>query len=175
MAETPKIEERCRRCGSPVAGTAGTQEEALLCGQCRIELAEQQIPDSIGRPKAAPPRRSMGRRIATILLLVLALAVVAYRLPALIRAIEGPRPIRQGTSETDAKADDCIRNLWTVAKQLQQSGAFDAGLLRCPSSGRPYSTEGTGEEMKVRCPNPEAHGLAVLSVSRSAPVPEVRP
>ncbi|MDX9822975.1 MAG: hypothetical protein RBT20_13650 [Syntrophales bacterium] len=174
MAENSKTEERCPRCGSPVSGAAGTQEDALLCSRCRIELAERQIPDSFETPKAAPPRRSMGRRIAAILLLLLSLAVVAYQFPALSRALEGPRPIRQGTSETDAKADACIRNLWTIAAALQQSGDFD-DRLRCPSSGKPYVAGGAGGEITVRCPNPEAHGLNALSVSRSSPVPEARP
>ena len=174
MAETPKNDARCRRCGSTVAGTAGTQEEALLCSRCRIELAEQQIPDSTEKRKAPPRRRAPGRRILALLLLVLSLTVVAYQFPALRKALEGPRPIRQGTSETDAKTDACIGNLWTIAKELQQSGDFDDGL-RCPSSGKPYAAEGAGEEITVSCPNPQAHGLTVLSVSRAVPVPEARP
>lgn len=80
------------------------------------------------------------------------------------------KAIRLGTYATNENTDKCIKNLWLIARLLQEgkqpTGAF-------PETGRAYVlTTGEGD-IVVGCPNPGAHGFSSISVSRKHPVPRI--
>lgn len=156
-------EKSCVVCGSPARN--GTD----FCAPCFKSL-EERYAHGTEEPAAPPPK---SRRSWAMVLAAAAVLAVAVRIPSISRSFSPPRPIRNGAPGGDATADACLRHLWT-ASRLMQEKAWPAGGLTCPRSGKPYVTAGKDADMSVACPVPESHGLKRLSVSRRAPIPEVK-
>jgi len=103
---------------------------------------------------------------------VIGLGVMAYQSPDLISVLKEDRPLRNGTYNTDAKTDDCIRNLWKVSKLLQE-GKLPGENLVCPASKKPFIIAKETGDVVARSPNPELYGFKEIRVSKKRPVPEV--
>jgi hypothetical protein len=100
------------------------------------------------------------------------LLIMAYHVPDLIVVLKEGKPLRNGTYQTDAKTDDCIRNLWEVAKLLQEGKRPGENLI-CPASNKPFIITEENEDIVARSPNPELYGFKEIRTSKKKPVPEV--
>jgi hypothetical protein len=152
----------CVMCGKPA-------QAGDFCPDCYKGLEERYRPR-----EAAPSKPPRDWRPVLWSAAAACLAVAALRAPSAVKAFSPPKPFRAGAVDTDAAADRCLRSLWTASRLIQE-GRWPSPGFACPSTGRPYLTEGTGPDLSVRCPSPEAHRLSSLSVSRRNPVPEARP
>jgi hypothetical protein len=169
MNTEPPSPRLCPKCGRPV------EPGRIFCAQCTIERAEEHIPDRIEPLSSRPVRLRTRKGIVTrLMILLFCLAVMALQIPGLFAAFQAEKPLRLGTYETDAKTDQCIANLWHLARLLQDNRRPD-GEIVCPSSGRPYIITRVGDDILARCPNPGAHGFSEISVTKGSPLPEVKP
>jgi hypothetical protein len=100
------------------------------------------------------------------------LAVMAMQAPRFLSMFEEEKPIRQGTYATNENTDKCVRNLWRIARLLQE-GKQPGPDLVCPETGRAYVVTTGEDDTVVNCPNPEVHGLTKMSVSRKHSVPRI--
>lgn len=152
----------CVMCGKPA------QAATDFCAGCYKGLEDRY------RPKEeAPPRPPRDWRWAGWVLSAACLAVLASRLPSVTRTFAPPKPFRSGPADTDRATDECLRRLWTVSRLIQE-GRWPVEGFACPATGRPYLSQGEGSGLTVRCPSPEAHRMAELSIGRKRPVPEAR-
>jgi hypothetical protein len=110
---------------------------------------------------------------AAIGVIVICMVGVAYQAPAIMRAARKPQPTRIGTYATDEMTDRCIHNLWVISRGLQ-AGREPDQALHCPITERPYQKSGQGQDVFYECPNPKAHGLTRLQVSKHQPIPELK-
>lgn len=168
MKERPEKSQVCKRCGRELG-----EEQESYCPQCQVELEEEGIDPSDDSPDKSEPGAGRRKVALQVVILLVLLGLIIARIPSFMDALERTQPIRNGTWETDAVADECISNLWIISRQLQE-GQTPGRDLVCPASGEPYLVIDDGADIKVYCPNPEQHGLRELSVSRTSPLPEVR-
>jgi len=113
------------------------------------------------------------RRTLTWGTLIIALCVVIYQASGFISAFQNDdKPLRNGTIETNAITDECIRNLWNAAKLLQEEKLPGPELV-CPASKRPFIITREDGDVVARSPNPELYGFREIRVSKLHPVPEV--
>ena len=146
--------------------------EKLICPHCVIELAEHYIHEEVKIPK---PERINKQRVWAVLRLIILFASISIstiQTPKLISSLKGEKPIRNGTYETDSKADQCIKNLWIISRLLQESKLLEKDIV-CPFSKKPYVLKKINEDIVVTCPNPELHGLKEIRVTKKNPCPEV--
>jgi hypothetical protein len=176
MEDTNKLDQLfCRQCGKPIIGDGNPSEEGdAYCRQCMIEMAERHIQDrEMEKSKWKRLRSARGWKITMVVLILLCLAVLAYQTPRILNATKGPKPIRMGAYDTDAKTDACIQNLWQISHRMQQGNLASSPELVCPASGKPYEIK-KGAVPEAHCPNPQAHGLQDLLVTKKIPVPQLK-
>jgi hypothetical protein len=92
--------------------------------------------------------------------------------PKLAANIGDEKPVRVGTYDTDAKTDQCIRDLWQISKILQE-GKLPGKDMVCPASKKPYVVIRTDSDVVVRAPNPQLYGFREIRVSKGNPIPEL--
>jgi hypothetical protein len=169
MSEEKRNTTVCKSCGKQLS----TDEKGgEFCSRCMIERAEEYVPDAPERPPLKREKRSKAWLIAQVAIILTGVIVMALQAPRLIAAFKEGQPLRQGTYATDAQTDQCITNLWHIAR-LIQAGKAPARETVCPITRKPYEVRNIGADIVVRCPNPELHGFKELRVSKRRPVPEV--
>ena len=174
MADEKGISAICENCGETFPkDEQDSDSKQPYCSRCMVEIAEQYVPETSDLSKLNWVRRS---RIGVVLLwvtLFACISIIAIQVPKFISAfIQEEKPIRYGTYSTDAQTDQCIKNLWRIARLLQEGKQPGTDLV-CPETGRAYVVEIGEDDTMVSCPNPGAHGLSEIRVSRKRPVPEV--
>jgi hypothetical protein len=169
MADETRTNTVCKGCGR----TLGADEQgAEYCSSCMIERAEEYVPEARERPPIKREKKSRTWLVVQVIIILIGVSVMALQTPRLIAAFKGGQPLRQGTYATDDQTDRCIKNLWQISRMLQD-GKQPLPDMVCPVSNKPYEIRNIGEDMVIRCPNPELHGLRHIQVSRKNPVPEI--
>ena len=175
----------CSECGKPLCGECALprKDGTFICSRCAALTAARESAQGIAqrseekdgreRKKAALKKRK-GRLWTGLLLAVgiISIGVICIQAPGLMSLFKEDRPIRQGTYQTDEKTDQCIRNLWKIARLLQE-GKPPGDLIRCPLSHKAYVIIRTKDDVVARCPTPGLHGFREIRVSRKHPVPEL--
>lgn len=173
----------CGRCGAGIVGVIPKKLDGKpLCRECAFEL-EQMALKSGGKVTSVEIKEPLTpeekqRRITLGIVLGVLILFMGWRIYALAPMVAPEKVLRHGTLNTDAVTDRCIEQLWALSRLLQE-GKLPDTLPSCPLSGRSYLLVTTsGEEdfgdsgdTEIRCPNPEEHRLASLSVSLHQPVP----
>ncbi len=159
----------CKQCGKHLAAD---EKGAQYCSRCMIEQAEEYVPEAPERPPVKRQKRSRTWLVVQLAVILAAVVIMALQIPRFISAVEGERPLRQGTYATDALVDRCIANLWHIAR-LVQAGKAPGKDIVCPISKKPYEIKGAGSNVWASCPNPEIHGFKAMQVSKRQPVPEI--
>ena len=170
MADTKTGNAVCKGCGKALNPD---ERGAEYCSRCMIERAEQYVPEAPQKPQIKRERKNRAWLVVQVAIIIIGVAVMALQTPRLIAALHEGQPLRQGTYATDAQTDQCIANLWYIAKLLQE-GRLHTNGVTCPLSNKPYEITESGADIVVRCPNPELHGFKELRVSKKNPVPEIR-
>jgi hypothetical protein len=118
-------------------------------------------------------KRMHGRLWSAFLwsILIFCVSLMAIQIPKVISCFKEEKPIRIGTYSTDEDTDQCIRNLWSISKSLQE-GEMPNEKTTCPISNKPYKKGTEGGNPILCCPNPEKHGFTEIRVSKKNPVPE---
>jgi hypothetical protein len=116
-----------------------------------------------------PSRRRSGPILGVVCLLV-----VVSQLPSLRAAFQSPPSIRIGGVDGDEHTNACIDTLWKVSGLLQY-GTFRGEEWVEPLSQRPYDVRHAEGDTVVECPNPAAHNLRSVRVSRAHRAPEALP
>jgi hypothetical protein len=169
MADEEMVNTVCKGCGR----TLGADEQgAEYCNSCIIERAEEYVPEAQERPQIKREKKSRTWLVVQLIIILIGVAVMALQTPRLIAALKEGQPLRQGTYATDEQTDQCVKNLWHISRMLQDGKTPPPDMV-CPVSNKPYDIRDTGEDIVVRCPNPELHGLKHIQVSKKHPVPEV--
>ena len=137
-----------------------------------IERAEEYVPEEQEKPLIKREKKSKTWLVAQLIIILIGVAVIALQTPRLLAALKEGQPLRQGIYATDEQTDQCIKNLWHISRMLQD-GKTPPPDMGCPVSNKPYEITDTDEDIVVRCPNPELHGLKYIQVSKKHPVPEV--
>jgi hypothetical protein len=169
MTDKTKMSSVCKKCGKQLDAD---EKDAQYCSRCMIEQAEEYVPEAPERPTIKRQKRSRTWLVVQIAIVLAAVVIMALQTPRLISAVKGERPLRQGTYATDAQADQCIANLWRIAR-LVQEGKVPSKDIVCPISKKPYEIRGTGANVWASCPNPELHGFKAMQVGKRRPVPEI--
>jgi len=169
MADEPKINAVCKGCGKRLGAD---EKGAQYCSRCMIERAEEYVPEVPERPSIKRGKKSRTWLVVQVAIILAALTIMALQTPRLISAFKEGQPLRQGTYATDAQADQCIKNLWHIARLLQEGKIPDKNMV-CPISKKPYVIRDAGKDVVVSCPNPELHGFKAVQVSKRRPVPEI--
>ena len=170
MTDKKIVNAVCKECGRSFSAD---EQGAEYCDSCMIERAEQYVPEAAEKPQIKRERKSRTWLVLQLIILLVCFAIIALQTPRLISAFKENQPLRYGTCATDAQTDQCIKNLWHISKLLQEDRLHTNGMV-CPVSKKPYEITDTGEDVVVRCPNPELHGCTELQVRKRRPVPEVR-
>ena len=158
----------CKKCGKVL------NSDDLYCGQCQVELAEEDIDDIEEEiVEENSPGRSRRKRAVQLVILAVLIGVIILQAPKFFAAFDEPQPIRKGTYETDAQTDLCISNLWQISRMLEEGTLPDSNIA-CPESGKPYIVIEDSVNTTVLCPNPQQHGLMEIRVSKLYPCPEVK-
>jgi hypothetical protein len=169
MADDQKIKAVCKGCGRQLNAD---DKGAEYCSSCMIERAEEYVPEAPERLPIKREKKSKAWLIVQAAIILAGVAVMALQTPRFIAAFKEGQPLRQGAYSTDAQTDQCIANLWHIAR-LIQAGKVPGKDIVCPISKRPYEIRDTSADIVVRCPNPELHGCKEIRVSKKRPVPEV--
>ena len=169
MTDEKMINAVCKGCGKQFGAD---EHGAEYCDSCMIERAEQYVPEAPERPQIKRERKSRAWLVVQLTIIAIGVAVMALQTPRLIAALKEGQPLRYGTYATDEQADQCIKNLWQISRMLQDGTAPPSDMV-CPVSTKPYNIRDTGEDVVVRCPNPELHGLKQIQVSKKHPVPKL--
>lgn len=138
----------------------------------QIAVAEELIPEMTPEEQnevSCRPAAGIALPLLLIFFIALFIGFALTRYPQVAAAFAKESPLHQGSYAGDPKTDQCIVNLWHISRLLQEGKPIPAGLV-CPASGRPYIQQGD----RVVCPNPQAHKLSMLGVSKAHPVPEVK-
>lgn len=176
---------RCSVCKKSLCNECAVKGDngADICTRCAALQAAEDASRGIDRRQSevqtrkqeAAHRKTRKKKLMVALrwvVLAACLTVMAVQVPRLLSMFEEERPIRQGTYATDENTDRCVRNLWRMARLLQE-GKQPGPDLVCPETGRAYVVTAREDDIVVSCPNPGAHGFSAISVSRKHPVPEV--
>jgi hypothetical protein len=169
MADEPKRKALCKGCGKQLSAD---EKGAEYCSKCMVERAEEYVPEAPERPSIKREKKSRTWLVVQVAIILAGVAIIALQTPRFISAVKGDRPLRQGTYATDAQADQCIKNLWHIARLIQE-GKVPGPDIVCPISKKPYVIRDTGKDVVVSCPNPELHGFKEMRVSKRRPVPEI--
>lgn len=175
MADEKDMRAICKNCGETFhKNEQDSDSKRPYCSRCMVELAEQYVPETSDMSKLTRIRKNkVGMTLLWIALLV-CISIIAIQVPKLISAFtKEEKPIRYGTYSTDAQTDQCINNLWSISKVLQE-GKLPGKDIVCPASKKPYVMETIAGDIVVRCGNPELHGLKEMRVSKRSPRPEIK-
>ncbi len=129
-------------------------------------VKKEQAKPAPARPACSPELRCRLVKAGQITVILLAAAYVWLSLPDLRRAAFPAKPLRQGTYETDRRADECIKVLWGLA-----AGTVAQTSAVCPVSKLAYKHSGGG----FSCPAPERHGFSSLAFVPGRGVVAIRP
>lgn len=176
---------QCGRCGAEIVGVIPKKLDGKpLCRECAFEL-EQMVLKSGGKVTSVETKEPLTpeekqRRITLGIALGVLVLFLGWRIYAIAPVVAPEKVLRHGTTKTDAVTDRCIQQLWELSRLLQDQ-KMPGTLPSCPLSGRPYLLVTTSAkddfgdtgDTVIRCPNPEGHNLASLSVSLHHPVPSV--
>ena len=175
----------CSACKRPLCRICATGggTELVMCSQCMALKAAHEVAQGIdlrheekenkAQMEAAKRRRRSRRKPAFQLgLLVVALSVITIQSPELAANFADEKPVRVGTYDTDAKTDQCIKDLWHISKMLQEEKLPNKGMI-CPASKNPYVVIKTDADVVVQAPNPQLYGFREIRVSKSKPIPEL--
>lgn len=176
MDQTRTDTHYCESCGTALTPA----DPAPLCMRCDTQRADSKLDRDRADNAAAgantqaarAKRRALIRRVVTVALLMVSVAVILIQAPALLGAVSPAKPLREGTAKTDAAGDACIANLWLGLSDATEGRPVRA--MTCPASGAPYLVTTVGGATVVACPNPDRHGLAEMSASTAGRVPVVR-
>jgi hypothetical protein len=175
---------QCGQCKKPLCDQCAVPRgSGFLCNLCIAREAAREAVDGIDQrveeKRRKADERKERKRFKKILwfalqwgIVLVGLCVMAYQVPDLISVLKDEKPLRNGTYKTDAKTDDCIRNLWRVAKILQE-GRQPGNDILCPASKKPFIVTEEDGDVVARSPNPELYGFREIRVSKKRPVPEV--
>jgi hypothetical protein len=166
----------CSQCAIPL-------DKGFFCSRCVALEAAKEATEGIDlrleeKRKKAEIRKEK-EKIKKVLwhawqwgIVVIGLCVMAYQVPDLINVLKDRKPLRKGTYNTDEKTDDCVRNLWEVAKLLQQ-GRLPGEALVCPASKKAFLIAEEKYDIVARTPDPGLYGFKEIRVSKNNPVPEL--
>jgi hypothetical protein len=169
MVDKPKSNAVCKKCGRQLTVD---EKNSQYCSRCMIEQAEEYAPEAPERPPVKHQRRSRTWLVVQLAIILAAVVIMALQIPRFISAVKGERPLRQGTYATDTQTDQCIANLWHIARLVQEGKAPGKDIL-CPISKKSYVIKDTGKDVVISCPNPELHGFKEILVSKRRPIPEI--
>jgi len=184
---------QCSRCRSPLCEQCAIPEgnESFICSRCAALKAGQdaheaskdaceEIDECMGQKEikrqiqeARKRRKSRIWLVSQWIILLACLSIIAIQVPKLISSFEEEKPIRYGTYSTDAKTDQCIKNLWHISRLIQE-GRLPGKDIVCPVSKMPYVINTVDGNIVIHCPNPEKHGFKEIRVSKKNPNPELR-
>jgi len=177
MTDMENRPQTCRGCGKIIeegSGGEARREGEVYCPQCIIAQAERYIrAPEIETSRLRRFRETLAWKVTLVLIVLVCLGLVAYQAPRIMAAFQEPKPVRMGTYATDAATDQCLKNLWQLAADLQQGKQGTAAGRVCPDSGKPYVFV-TGPNPEIHCPQPAAHGFRDISVSKRYPVPSLK-
>jgi len=176
---------QCNHCKEPLCDQCAIpNDNVFLCSRCIAVEAARDAAEGIGqrleekqrKAEMLEERNRFKRTLRCALLwgtFIIALCVIIYQLPGLLRVLQNDdKPLRNGTSETNAITDECIVNLWKVARLLQEEKLPGPELV-CPASKKPFIISREAGDVVARSPNPELYGFKEIRVSKLRPVPEV--
>ena len=177
----------CSKCGKILCAECAVPQGdgKTLCSRCiALRSAEeaatgmdQRLEEKEARKRIVEKKKGRRQRLwflAQWAMIGVGLAIMGFQAPRVMSWLNGERPVRIGTYETDGPTDQCIANLWRVMKLIQE-GQMPGQDLVCPESRRPYVVSRVGSDIMARCPNPEKHGFKEIRASKARPVPEVIP
>ncbi|MBP8980701.1 MAG: hypothetical protein KBG09_05595 [Syntrophobacterales bacterium] len=177
MTELDSRPQTCMGCGKPIGAVNGGEERRegeVYCPQCVIAQAERYIrPPEIETPRLQRLRETLAWKVSLAMIALVCLGFIAYQVPRIMAAFQEPKPVRMGTYATDAATDQCLKNIWRLAGDLQQGKKGMAPGVLCPASGKPYVIGG-GANPEIHCPQPAAHGFRDIVASKRNPVPEMK-
>jgi ferredoxin-thioredoxin reductase catalytic subunit len=169
MTDKTQMNAICKKCGKQLSAD---EKDVQYCSRCMIEQAEEYVPEAPERLPIKRQQRSKTWLVVQLAIILAAVVVMALQIPRFISAVKGERPLRQGTYATDAQADQCIANLWRIARLVQEGKAPGKDIV-CPISKKSYVIRDTGKDVVISCPNPELHGFKAMQISKRRPVPEI--
>jgi hypothetical protein len=163
-------ESVCLVCGRTFAKKSGTEFD--LCPTCLQQMNERHNPDPSSGDEVSKPRSRRKIPLAAIIIIGCAVIIVSQvpNLKQSFTLLFPPSPT--GANLTADPRDLCIANLWNISSQLQKGVRSFPGAV-CPLTQKPYRIETVNGNIIVSCPNPGAHRLKILRVSRNSPTPEV--
>ena len=175
----------CSGCNEPLCGQCSTPQKngTSMCSRCIALAAAHDVTDGMerrieererkGKTKEARKERKRKIRVAfQWAIVVMGLMLIAIRMSDITASFKEEKPLRDGTYETDAKTDQCIKNLWKMARLLQEGKMPEKDIL-CPASKKPYVVIKEEGDIVVRSPHPELYGFKEIRVSKERPVPEL--
>lgn len=173
MTEETNLNQICKKCGKPFnKSEERSDDEALLCPRCVIELAEQQIPEEAKTSKSRGAGLRKAWAVLRLIILITSVCIIGIQAPNLGSVISKQKPIRNGTYKTDGKTDKCIKNLWHISSLLQEDRLPEKNIV-CPVSKKPYAIRNLDADIVVSCPNPELHGFKEIQVAKLSPCPKL--
>lgn len=162
---------QCTCCGACLA-----LDESGLCTTCAIDAAEGAV--EANRAAGVSTRvvseadvRPARMRLVRIVLMCVCVALIVWRIPAVVDATTPQPPLRTGVYTTAGRCDTCVANLWTMSGALAGGTRADAALV-CPATGAVYVVRAQDAATIVSCPNPGKHDLSSLSISSAVRIPE---
>ena len=175
----------CSHCKKPLCDqcTVSEGDQSFTCIRCVALKAEQDASRGIDQRRRekrlkvqiqeAGKHWKRKTKIAfQIVILVIGLTVIVINMHGLRSGFKKDKPLRNGIYQTDAQADQCIRNLWQIARMLQE-GELPGKNILCPASKMPYVVSYVEGDIVVRSPDPGLYGFKEIQVSKRRPVPEV--
>jgi len=176
---------RCSQCKKPLCDECAIPEggKSFICSRCAalkaardvVEGIDQRIGEKEGKKQEQELRKKWKSKIWVVsqwFIIAVCIAIIAIQVPRLVSTFEDEKPIRYGTHSTDARTDQCIKNLWHISKLLQE-GKLPGKDIICPASKIPYVVTETEGDVVVRSPKPELYGFTEIRVSKKRPVPEL--
>jgi len=176
---------RCSQCNKPLCDECAIPEggKSFICSRCAALMAARDAVEGIDRrvekreskkqeQEAKKKKKNKMWVVCQCVILAACIVIIAIQVPRLMSSFEEKKPIRQGTYATNKNTDKCVRNLWHIARLLQEGKQPGTDLV-CPETGSAYVVATNEDDTIVRCPNPGAHGFSEIRVSLKHPVPEV--
>ena len=160
-----KNNRTCITCGQIFEKAAGAEFD--MCPKC---LKQTEARYAAPVEEEATNRR---KKPWAFVLCAACAAVIAFQAPRIKAAVAVlmPPPPEDGASLPDPKGQ-CMDNLWHISGLIQQN-KWPSEKMACPFTRIPYDTRIENGDLVVRCPNPGAHSLKALRVSRKSPTPQI--
>jgi len=175
----------CSQCRKPLCEQCAIPEGdgSFICSRCIALKAAQEAGEGIDRrveekeskkqeQEVKKKKKSKMWVVCQWVILAACIAIIAIQVPGLMSTFEEKKPIRYGTYSTDARTDQCIKNLWHISRLLQE-GKLPGKDILCPASQKPFVVTETEVDTVVRSPKPEVYGFKEIRVSKNKPVPEL--